>query len=264
MRFKSILIAFALILLAASQGMSQYSAREDFAYTSGSGLDSLGAAIQGFGGWWFADTSNHNAATATGVVADTGFDYSDLYSTSIAYAGNELVAMSPGNWASARFKRALDKVWPDAAGQYWASFLFETKGVPSGNTYYLFKLFSGNNERVAIGKGGGGTVYTCGSGWPGGSGPDVSTTQDAGGPVWLVTEIFLTGTQKDTNAATYMWINPDPTSTTLDTNNADVKRYTTDMTTGIDTVAVEWGGADTMEIAYDEIRLGTSFHDMVT
>jgi len=258
-----ILAMLATMLLVTSQGMSQYSAKEDFAYPSGTLLDSLGNKTPGWGGPWVLDTSNAKT-TGLGVVADTGFDYTDLYTTSIPYVGNELVAKAPGNWASARYKRALDKVWPDVKGQYWASFLFDTKKVPSGNTYYLFKLFAGSSELVAMGKGGGGTTYTCGSGWPGGSGADVSTTQDQGGPVWLVTEIFLTGTKKDTNSATYMWINPDPTLTTLDTSTANVKRYTTIMTAGFDSVAVEWGGADTNEIVYDEIRLGTSFANLIT
>jgi len=167
MRIRIILASLALVLLVTSQGMSQYSAKEDFAYPSGTILDSLGNKTPGWGGPWVLDTSN-GKTTGLGVVADTGFDYSDLYTTSIPHVGNELVAQAPGNWASARYKRALDKVWPDAKGQYWTSFLFDTKKVPSGNTYYLYKLFSGSNERIAIGKGGGGTTYTCGSGWPGG------------------------------------------------------------------------------------------------
>jgi len=256
MRVSTVLFSITLILVLASQSWSQYSAREDFAYIAGKSLDTLGTATNGWGGPWIIDTSaSHNYNLS--IVSDTGFSYSDL-DFAYPYIGNSLVSKSPGNWAAARYFRPLDKAWPDTKGQYWVSYLFQTQSAPTGNTYYLLKLFSGSTERVALGKGGGGTTYSCGSGWPGGSGSDVSATEDQGGPVWIVAMINLTGdATADVNARTFMWVNPDP-STTPDTNMADVKRYTV-LNTGFDRVAIEFGGADTMQLGYDEIRLGTTF-----
>jgi hypothetical protein len=259
MRFNTVLLSLALILVLSSQSWSQYSAREDFAYLAGKSLDTLGTATNGWGGPWIIDTSaSHNYNLS--MVSDTGFNYSDL---DFAYPniGNALIPKLPGNWAAARYFRPLDKVWPDTKGQYWVSYLFQTQVAPTGNTYYLLKLYSGSSERIAFGKGGGGTTYTCGSGWPGGSGADVSTTTDQGGPIWIVAMINLTGdATADANARTFMWVNPDP-SKAPDTNSADVKRYT-NLSTGFDRVAIEFGGADTMQLGYDEIRLGTSFTDV--
>ena len=260
MRIRMILAVMALVLLVTPLGMSQYSVREDFAYLTGKSIDLLGTAGNGWGGPWAIDTGNAKLYNLA-VVADTGYDYTDLYNTAIPHIGSALIVQTPGNWGSGRYRRALDKVWPDVAGQYWISYLFEAKKVPTGNTYYLFKIYAGSGELMAVGKGGGGTTYSCGSGWPGGSGPDVSTTTCQGGPVWLVSMIQLTGNATaDVNARTFMWINPDP-STTPDTTAADVKRNT-NLSAGFDHVAIEFGGADTMELGYDEIRIGTSFADV--
>ncbi len=73
--------------------------------------------------------------------------------------------------------------------------------------------------------------------------------------------INLTGdATADANARTFMWINPDP-SITPDTNTADVKRNT-NLSTGFNKVAIEFGGEDVMALGYDEIRLGTSFEEV--
>jgi hypothetical protein len=219
----------------------------------------LGTAGNGWGGPWIIDTSNsHNYNLS--VVSDTNFDYVDL-PYAYAHIGNNLMCTAPGNWASARYFRPLAQTWPDAKGQYWVSYLFQSQKAPSGNTYYLLKLFSNSTELVAFGKGGGGTTYTCGSGWPGGSGADVSTVQDQGGPVWIVAMVNLTGdATADANARTFLWLNPDP-SKTPDTNKADVKRAT-NLSTGFNRVAIEFGGADTNILGYSEIRIGSSFTDV--
>jgi len=257
---RMILCNLAVVLLIASQGMAQYSARESFVYQAGKSIDTLGTAVDGWASPWLIDTSaSHNYNLA--AVADTGFDYTDLYTTSIPYVGKHLTAGSVGrNWSiNARYRRSLDKTWPNAHGQYWVSLLLDTKGTYSGNTYFMVKLYNSAGEVVAIGKGGGGTTYSCGSGWPGGSGADVSATQEQAGPVWLVA-MFNIATAGEATTRTFMWINPDP-STTPDTNSADVKRYTA-LGTGIIGAGIEFGGADTMELSFDEIRLGTSFADV--
>jgi len=116
------------------------------------------------------------------------------------------------------------------------------KPLPIGNTYFMVKLYSGDGELVAIGKGGGrdteSPVYTCGSGWPGASGDDVSSVEVVAGPVWIVVGVDMTGDA--TPSRTYMWIDPDP-SAEPDTNIAIVKRNTS-MPDGFDAIALEFGG----------------------
>lgn len=268
MRLKIIFTALTLILLAASRGMSQ-SATENFAYLPGQFLDSLGAAdaAHGWGGPWKIDTSNAKFDSMC-VIADTGFAYADLPYTTVPYIGGNATLSLPGAWSkSARYVRALSQTWPDVKGQYWISYLFDTKGDPSGdggNSYLLLKLYSGNvyatkTELVAFGKGGGAINYSCGSGWPGSAtAAGESSTPNQGGPVWLVGMINMTGDAvQDASARIFMWINPDP-STAPDTNAADVKNNF-DASKGISGVGIEAGGQDTIKLVYDEIRLGTSF-----
>lgn len=268
MRLKIVLTTLALILLAASRGMSQ-SATENFAYLPGQFLDSLGAAdaAHGWGGPWMIDTSNAHFDSMC-VIADTGFAYADLPYTTVPHVAGNATLSLPGGWAkSARYVRSLSQTWPDMQGQYWVSYLFDTKGDPSGdggNSYFLFKLYSGDvygtkTELVALGKGGGAINYSCGSGWPGSAtAAGESATPNQGGPVWLVAMINMTGdAAQDASARIFMWINPDP-STAPDTNTADVKNNM-DVSDGIGGVGLEAGGQDTIKLVYDEIRLGTSF-----
>ena len=183
-------------------------------------------------------------------------DYVDL-AFPITNIGNHLTVSCPGGWAADRYMRALDKVWPNTAGKtYWTSNLFQVNGVPSTNTYYIWKLFEGANERVAIGKSGGTTNYTCGTGWAGAADSlDVSTTVCDGSPVWLVTETVMSG---GAMSRTFMWINPDPTGSDPDTNVANVKRWSA-LPNGFDNIRIEGGGADSLQFNLDEIRLGTDW-----
>ena len=245
--------SLTLIVLTTSLGLSQYSARESFEYPKG---DSLAAATgQAKNGW--ADSWTYDNGTS-GLMAMGTVDlpYGDL-NYPITNIGNHVTVSNPGGWVAARYKRQLDKVWPDEAGKvYWTSLIFEAKGVPTGNTYYLLKLFSGSGEVMAIGKSGGGTTYSCGSGWAGGTGDDVSSVTCEGGPVWLVTKTVMSGDASSDR--TYMWIDPDPSGAEPDTNDAKVKRWTT-MSSGFDNVRLECGGADSLQTNWDELRLGTDW-----
>jgi hypothetical protein len=255
MRIRTIFLSIALVLLIISPGVSQFHAVESFNYDSGASLDTLlGATGNGFSGSW--DLVDGTAGLT--VVSDTGLIYNDL-SYPIPHIGKNAQVNNPGNWVAARYTRSLVTTWPDAAGSvYWLSFIFQAKAVPSGNTYYIVKLYNETTELLAVGKGGGGTTYTCGSGWPGGSGDDVSTIECTGEPVWLVTKIVMSGDAG--NERTYMWVNPDP-GVEPDTSIADVKRNST-MNDGFNKVGLECGGQDVMETHWDEIRLGASWADV--
>ena len=170
-------------------------------------------------------------------------------------------------WSDAnRYKRALASTWPNTAGKtYWMSYLLDMKTVPQPNTYFMVKLYyttdllSSSGELVALGKGGGATtpVFTCGSGWPGSSGDDVSSVPVAAGPVRLVARFDMSG---GANSRTYMWVDPDP-SKAPDTTKAAVKRWT-GMQDGFNAVALEYGGdVSTTPIVFvmDAIRIANSY-----
>ena len=253
MRLGTLCLSMLIVLFMSTTVMSQNYAIESFSYTVGSTIDTLlGTAENGFSGPWY----KQDGTDSLGAVSDTALDY-DGTDYEIEHAGNHIQVNNPGAWVAARWMRPLESAWPDEAGAvYWLSFLFEAATTPSGNTYYIIKLYNTeSSEIVAIGKGGGGTIYSCGSGWPGGSGDDVSDVQCEGGPVWLVTKMVMSG--DDGNERTFMWINPDP-SLEPDTLDANVKRNST-ANDGFNILALECGGEDVMETHWDEIRLGTSY-----
>jgi len=255
MRRVTILFSLALVLLMTSAAMPQNYARESFEYPTGASLDTLvGTATNGWDGPWKFDKGTRGIT----AVADTGLHYADL-DYAITNIGNHIQVSLPGNWAEVRHSRTLDKIWPDKAGvSYWTSHIFEAKVTPTGNTYYLFKLFHGGDELFAVGKSGGGTVWACGSGWAGGTGDDVSkTTAEGATPIWFVTRTVMSGDTKQER--TFMWINPDPNGAEPDTSNADVKRWTDKMNNGFDNVRVECGGELANDLSFDEIRLGTDW-----
>ena len=110
-----------------------------------------------------------------------------------------------------------------------------------------------------MGKAGGGTTYSCGSGWPGGDQQDHrSDVVCEGGPIWFVIKMVLSGDEE--NERTYMWLNPDPT-VEPDTSVANVI-MNANANDGFDRIALECGGEDVMETHWDEIRLGTSYESV--
>lgn len=257
MRLGTIFISTALIMVMISAAFSQSAVTESFNYPGGIPLGYTGGEGNGWSTGWAYDTST---AVNVGCVSDAGLVYDDL-NYEVPFAGNHLQMNMPGGWQDTKYDRFLSQTWPDEVGkEYWVSLLFQTSQAPTGNTYYITKLFNNGAEICAIGKGGGGTLYTCGSGWPGGSGDDVSTVECVGDPVWLVTQIICSG---GGNSRTYMWIDPDPAGGAPDTNSADVKRNS-DLQGGFNKIRVECGGEDSLQVHWDEIRLGTSFDDLVS
>ena len=271
MHMRTIFTCLTLIVLMASLGLSQYLVRESFEYPQSDSLNGAGTVTNGFGGPWVLDdgatkySPTYVDTMFSAVIGQTALPYGDLMYP-ITNVGNHITYSAPGDWkGGGRFYRPLDKTWPNTAGKtYWASFIMDAEGlVPVAGysqwEYYCVKLFEGTSERLAIGKAGHSTTYTCGSGWAGDNDPGVSLVDFAHGPVWLVTEIFMNG---DTSAATptkvFMWVNPDPTASAPDTLYADVKNTFT-IHQGFNRVAIEIGSGDTLAMNFDEIRLGESW-----
>jgi hypothetical protein len=236
-------------------------ARESFNYPLTS-LGGLGTASHGFGGPWYTDASD-NGVEGLVSVSGTRFRYTDL-SYTIPHDTMHLQWIKSNAWSDhQRYKRPLAAAWPNTAGKtYWLSYLVDFRdSLPVGNTYFMVKLFSGSTELFAAGKGGGGNTpptWTCGSGWPGSSGDDVSTTQLTGDPTWVVVRVNMSGNGTDP-CRTYMWIDPNP-AVQPDTTSAIVKRNTTIPPAGIDIVALEFGGDGVMtRLVFDEIHLATTY-----
>jgi hypothetical protein len=194
------------------------------------------------------------------------FNYADL-NWVIPETGNHIQVTKKNAWSDhQRYKRPLAAAWPNVAGRkYWVSYLLDVKEpLPVGNTYFMVKLYSGTSELMAIGKGGGRDanppVFTCGSGWPGASGADVSSVEITAGPVWLVVRIDMsggTGVER-----TFLWVDPDPAGGEPDTSTAIVKRNSS-MPNGFDTIALEFGGdGANVVLIFDEIRLAASFPEL--
>ena len=240
-------------------------ARESFAYPL-STVVGLGAATKGFGGPWVNDANGTDGLVA---VANTRFDYANL-SYAIPHDTMHLQWTKSLAWSDAnRYKRPLAAAWPNTAGKtYWLSYLVDVKTpLPVGNTYFMVKLFSGTTELFAAGKGGGrdanAPVWTCGSGWPGNAGTDVSAVDITAGPVWVVVRIDMSGNATDP-CRTFMWVDPNP-ATAPDTAVAIVKRGTTVPALGIDNIALEFGGdGPGVRLIFDEICLATSFAGLTT
>jgi len=242
---------------------SQVRAVESFNYPPTT-LAGIGTAGNGFAGPWVNDETGGIEGLVT--IGNTRFDYASL-NYEIPHDTIHLQAVKSGVWSDHnRYKRPLAQVWPNTAGnKYWISYLVDVKEpLPVGNTYFMVKLYYGSGELLAIGKGGGRDtnppVWTCGSGWPGQSGDDVSTVEILPGPVWVVVMINMSGgTGVD---RTYMWIDPDPNGAEPDTNTAIVKR-TSNMPSGFDNIAVEFGGdGANVRLIFDEITVASSFANL--
>ena len=251
-----------VLLLMTSVALSQNPARESFSYQHTT-MAGLGTASNGFGGPWFT----HEGTGVEGLVSVSGtrFSYADL-NWAVPHDTTHLQWIKSNAWSDHnRYMRPLAAAWPNTAGQkYWLSYLLDVKEpLPVGNTYFMVKLYgaSGATEILALGKGGGRDanppVWTCGSGWPGASGDDVSAVQITAGPVWLVMRIDMSGGTDP--CRTFMWVDPDPASEP-DTSNAIVKRNSTVPVTGIDNIALEFGGDGiNTRLIFDEITLAPSY-----
>ena len=263
MRIGTIISGLALVMLMTSPAITQPLVVESFNYPAT--IDGLGTASDGWGGAWAIDPTD-NGVEGLAVIAANVFSYDDL-NWVLPDTGNHVQVTKINAWGDhQRYKRPLAENWANTAGeQLWVSYMLDVKEpLPLGNTYFMVKLYNNTDEIMAIGKGGGRDdnppVYTCGSGWPGSSGDDVSDVEIVGGPVWLVVRIDMSGNAAG-DSRTFMWVDPDPTAEP-DTSTADVKRNS-NMFTGVNTIGFEYGG-DTAggQLIFDEIKLASSYADL--
>jgi hypothetical protein len=262
MRILTVLLCFVLLAFVSLHVLAQTKALESFNYPLTS-LAGKGTASNGFGGPWITDGGGTEGLVS---ICNTRFDYTNL-SYAVAHDTMHLQWVKSNAWSDAiRYKRPLAAAWANTAGKkYWVSYLLDpADSLPIGNTYFMVKLYSGSTEIVALGHGGGGNtpaMWTCGSGWPGNTGADLSSQVITGDPAWLVMRIDMPGNGTDA-ARTYMWVDPDPASEP-DTATAIVKRNSTVPAAGIDNVALEFGGDGILtRLIFDEVRLAQNYADL--
>ena len=269
MRVKTIFTVVALMVLVVSLGMSQYSAVETFNYPKGVSIDTLmGGATDGWAGPWYKIVANQNNAM---ITSDTAVPY-DAMAYAVSHIGRGLTCVPDTNGKEQRYGRNLAKTWPNDSGKvYWISFMMDVKYVVDASTWLGVKFFYGASaENGMLGKGHGMDMYTCGSGWHGGAGPEVSTTPWTVGPVWLVGKVVMKGAASATQDSIYMWINPDPAGAEPNPKNADAVTFLK-MANGFNIIRIEYGGdvgTTTGKIGLnwgiDELRLGQSYASVAT
>jgi hypothetical protein len=262
MRTKILFAILSLLLLMTSLGMSQYSTRESFNYPKGTSIDTLiETATDGWSGSWYKIVATQANAM---VVADTGLPYNDLNYT-VPNVGNHLESVPDPTGTEQRYGRNLDKTWPNDSGKvYWISLLMDVKNATDNSTWLGVKLYNGaSGELIMLGKGHGLDKYTCGSGWHGGVGPEVSTTAWSEGPQWLVGKVVMYGSTSATQDSVYMWISPDPAAGEP-SMDAVAAQTSLKFTNGFDVIRIEFGGTvgTGLSASFDEIRLGTSWGDV--
>jgi len=224
----------------------------------------VGTAANGFGGPWVASA---NGTEVSSVSVTAGFDYANL-AYEVKHDTMHLQWVKSNAWSDAnRYKRGLAAAKPNTAGtSIWLSYLVDFKdSLPVGNTYFMVKMYSGTKELLAAGHGGGGNTpasWTCGSGWPGNTGDDLSTTQITGDPAWVVVRMVMSG-DAVTPCRTFMWVDPNP-AIEPDTATAIVKRNTTEVpVAGVDTIALEFGGDGILtRLIFDEITVASNYLDL--
>jgi len=252
------------VVLTTSFSLAQNTALESFNYPPTT-LVGVGTAAHGFSGPWEASANGTEGLVS---VCNSRFDYANL-AYEVKHDTVHLQWVKSGAWSDAnRYKRPMATAIPNTVGNTaWLSYLVDFQdSLPVGNTYFMVKLFSGTTELLAAGHGGGGNTpatWTCGSGWPGNTGDDISTTEITGDPAWVVVRIDMSGSAT-TNCRTFMWVDPNP-AIEPDTATAIVKRGTTIPVGGVDTVGLEFGGDGLcVRLIFDEICVSTSFAGLTT
>lgn len=253
--FKNLPLVAVLILLTYTQANAQTSVRESFEYPKGTYLDNQGKAENGWGGPWVLFDSSWAINYNVFVVTDTGFAYNDLINFPIHNTGYHIKGANAVAWGYQRYGRYLAQRWPQKAGTvYWMSCAYQLERF-TDNGWALVSVYDSTKELAGIG-------HEWGNDWVG-----IATYNDEGhspymtkdGPQWLVARIQMSG---DSTARVHLWVSPDPNGGEPDTSIADA-RGNWKLPNGFNRVVVHFGGEGVgMTMAVDEIRLGTSWHDV--
>jgi len=264
MRMKSILTILALTVLVTVTSMAQYFAKESFDYPKGTTIDTMmGGAGNGWGGPWYKIVASQKNAM---VVSDTAMPY-DATAYAVPHVGGSLSSKPDSNGTELRYGRHLAKMWPNDSGKvYWVSVLMDVKNATDNSTWCGVKFYGGDaSEQGMLGKGHGLDKYTCGGGWHGGTGPEVSNVAWTVGPVWLVAKTVMYGSAVGASQdSIYMWISPDPAGVEPKVATADAKT-SLKFAGGFDVIRIEYGGSvgpKGFNASFDELRLGTTWGDV--
>lgn len=260
----AIIRGLALVLLIASlRGVSQTAAVESFDYTDGAVLNGLGTAGDGWAGSWFLTNADAGMTDSLFFVVDDSLDYGDL-SYPVPTAGEHINSVLPTANAKIRMQRYLSQEWPDSAGRtYWISVVMQVSNAQTVSCWAGISMYDSLVEKMLIGKGWAGNVYSFGNGDPGAS--EESTVPWDSGAVWLVGRMDLLAPSGSGDVRLHMWVNLDPTAGEPDTADADTKSDYSGMTNGFNSVMLhygDYGGLSELQFSADEIRLGTSWADV--
>ena len=250
------------LLLGASVALAQVV--EDFNYAPGTDLATAGAAGDGWaGGWTFVKGGTDGDAT----IAAGGLDADGI---NRATDGNHLAIAHDGTGGT-RYWRQLATPYTDVAGtQAWFSMFQATdiNGDPAMNGSVHFMGYA--NSAAFAGNGPGGQIGFIGRQFaeenfafvrvP--TNAVVDDDQSVQELTFVVSAIYFNGAGNAEDV--YVWFDPDPGATTLDTATADIKRYDLAFDNGFDAVGGKMEGGGSLLGVVDEVRVGNNYGEVVS
>jgi len=236
--FVTFLFLFSIIGFASAAVLPEIVV-ESFDYAEGS-LGQQGAASHGWAAAW-----DSVASGSVDIISG------DMEFPIISSTGNYINVTEGGTI----FRNLADK-WPDDAGAYWISLLYQrTDSIDVDDSYNGFSLFLDETELLYIGKPWG----TKNLGLDGTGVENVPSEVDAYEGGWLVIKLMMSGDAENDDA--YLWINPDP-SVEPDTANADA-HVGWKGSNGFNRIRIASGNTPNQaECAIDEIRITQSFSNL--
>lgn len=232
---------------------------ESFNYPSGTTLAGSGSAGNGWAGPWKKTTNSPDVTIDTGGVASVGIPY--------ASSGNRLSISHAGGAANKRYFRGLTGTYPDTAnGVYYLSFFIDNDWPPMTNdvrvSYIMFV------DSMTLGDGGpGGQLAQFGrifnnSNLGFGNGGNIRAADGAHSDQghWVVVAVYMSGDAS--NEDFFFFVDPDPYAP-LDTAVANIKFSGLNLNNGFNSLGFKVEGTGPLDTEIDEIRLGTSYADVI-
>ena len=253
-----------LALLACACWVHAQEAVEDFNYPAGTDLATAGAAGNGWaGGWTFVKGGMDGDA----VIAAGGLTADGIARTT---DGNHLAIAHDGAGGT-RYWRQLATPYTDVAGtQAWFSMFMATE-IPNDPAMNGSVHFMGYANSAAFGGGGpGGQIGFIGRQFaeenfafvriP--TNAVVDADQSAQQLTSVVSAIYFNGPGQPEGV--FVWFDPDPDATTLDTAAADIKRYDLSFDNGFDAIGGKMEGGGMLAGLVDEVRVGGDYISVVS